>query len=167
MEPKWSPKASQNEAKIDWNLMQNSIDFSIDFCSLFGGSGRGPDPWFAWQGRHFHGVRPFWPRPEKPLKMSAKMIRKASKNEAKNHWKNQWKFEWILSGFWKHFGSQIWWFWEPKWHQKDTKKSIKFWRWFWAEKLIGSRWKVMGDVDPRRNARGAWILNLQEFDKHI
>ena len=25
--PKWSPKASQNEPKIDWNFMQNSIDF--------------------------------------------------------------------------------------------------------------------------------------------
>ena len=75
MKPKWNPKASQNEAKIDWNFMQNSIDSLIDFCSLFGGSGRGPDPWFDRQG-----VWPFWPRPQKPLK-----TRKFSKKCSESH----------------------------------------------------------------------------------
>ena len=68
MEAKMSPNAFQGDAKMHKKIMQNFIDFLIEFLMSFGGFGRGPDPWFDWQGRYFRRVRPFQPRPEKPFK---------------------------------------------------------------------------------------------------
>ena len=63
--------------------MQNCIDFLIEFLMTFGGFGRGLDPWFDWQGRFFHGVQSFQPRPEKPLGNYLKIIENIVQNEQK------------------------------------------------------------------------------------
>jgi hypothetical protein len=44
MEAKMSPNASQDDAKMHKKIMQNFIDFLIEFLMNFGGFGRGPDP---------------------------------------------------------------------------------------------------------------------------
>ena len=64
-------------------------------------------------------------------------------------------FEWILDIF-NDFGSQ-------NGIKKRSKNQSKF------ESILDAvlEEKVHGKGLPRRNARGAWILNLQEFAKHM
>ena len=124
MEPK--------RARIDRNFMHNSIEFSIHFCSLFGGSGGGPDPRSDWQGPIKSGVRPFRPRLGKPSERGAETIRKAPRNEARKRRKKQGKFARISHRFWSSESSQK----EArdplKMHAKSLPKSVekrgRFWR---------------------------------------